>query len=156
MASFIFKFSSQLFSSQKSLSDRMKIFSIPSWKLSEFSTAINLLLHLQVMRSKVSEAPIRSWMLNVVSSRIITDFRKVPIIIHMFYPFQLPILFLELWGFLTALILSMQIRETALKDIMNKLAHQFAFPVKTCNKFNFFLTFVFLQASLAVVVLTLL
>ena len=54
-------------------------------------------------------------MLNFVSSRIITDFRKVPIINHMFCPFQLSILFLEVWEFLTALVLIMQIRETALK-----------------------------------------
>ena len=55
----------------------------------------------------------------------------------MFCPFQLSILFLEVWEFLTALILIMQIRETALKDIVNKLAHQLAIPVKTCNKFVF-------------------
>ena len=81
-----------------------------------------LLLHLQIM--PVSVAPIRSWMLNFVSSRIITDFRKVPIIIHMFCPFANPaILLLEVWEFLTALILIMQIHETALKDMTNLLAH---------------------------------
>ena len=74
-------------------------------------------------------------MLNFVSTRIITDFRKVPIINHMFCSFQLSILFLEVWEFLTALVT--QIHETALKDMTNKLAHQFAFPVKTCNKFVF-------------------
>ena len=56
-------------------------------------------------------------MLNLFSSRIITDFRKVPVIIHMFC--------------------QLQIHETALKDMTNKLAHQFAFHVKTCNKFVF-------------------
>ena len=76
-------------------------------------------------------------MLNIVWSRIINDFRKVPVINHMFCPFQLPILFVEVWKFLTALILIMQIRETALKDMTNKLAHQLAFLVKTCNKFVF-------------------
>ena len=76
-------------------------------------------------------------MLSFVSSRIITDFRKVSIFNHMFCPFQLSILFLELLEFLTALILIMQIRETALKDMTNKLAHQFAFRVKTRNKFVF-------------------
>ena len=33
--------------------------------------------------------------------------------------------------------LIMQIHETALKDMTNKLTHQFAFPIKTCNKFGF-------------------
>ena len=56
-------------------------------------------------------------MLNFVSSRIITDLRKVPIIIHMFCPFQLSIHFLEEWVLLTELILIMQLRETDLKDM---------------------------------------
>ena len=82
-------------------------------------------------------------MLNFVSSRIIIDFRKVLTINHMFCPFQVSILFFEVWEFLTALILIMQIRETALKDMTNKLAHQFEYPVKTCNKivFNFIIRF---------------
>ena len=84
-------------------------------ELSEFSTVINLLLHLQIM--PVSVAHIRSWMLNFVSSRIITDFRKVPIINNMFCPFQLSILFLEVWEFLTALIFIMQMLETDPKDM---------------------------------------
>ena len=78
------------------LSDRMNILSIPSRKLSESSTVINLLLNLRpnhlVMKwtlikhthtynlqiMPVSVTFIRSWMLNFVSSRIITDFVKSP------------------------------------------------------------------------------